>query len=94
MPSEDTKNFRCNQYQTSQKVPCIVYADLECIIEKIDECKNNLQNLSTTKLSKHIPSGFSMSTISPFRSIENKHDVHRSKDGMKTFCGFLRGHYQ
>ena len=26
-----------------------------------------------TKVSKHIPLGFSMSTISLFRSIENKH---------------------
>ena len=32
-------------------------------------------NISTTKLSEHIPSGFSMSTISPFRDIENMHDV-------------------
>ena len=31
-----------------------------------------------------------MSTRSPFRSIENKHDVYRSKDGMKKFCEFLR----
>ena len=31
-----------------------------------------------------------MSTISSFRSIENKHDVNRGKDCMKKFCGFLR----
>ena len=42
-----------------------IYADLECIIEKIDGCKNNLQNLSTANASEHIPSGFSMSTILP-----------------------------
>ena len=35
-----------------------------------------------TKVSKHIPSGFSMSTISLFRSIENKHDLYRDKDCM------------
>ena len=33
-----------------------------------------------------------MSTISSFRSIENKHDVHRGKDCMKKFCEFLREH--
>ena len=33
-----------------------------------------------------------MSTISSFRSIENRHDVYRSKDCMKTFCEFLREH--
>ena len=49
-----------------------VYADIECIIEKIDGCKNNPENSSTAKVSEHIPSGFSMSTISSFTSIENK----------------------
>ena len=53
----------------------IIYADLECIIEKIDGCKNNPKNSSPTKVSEHIPSGFSMSRISSFRSIENKDDV-------------------
>ena len=33
-----------------------------------------------------------MSTISSFRSIENKHDVYRSKDCTKKFCNFLREH--
>ena len=41
---------------------------------------------------QHIPSGFSMSTISSFRSIENKHDVYRGKDCIKKFCEFLRDH--
>ena len=77
MPSEDTKILEFNQYQKSDKAPFIIYADLECIIEKIDGWKNNPENLSTTKVSEHIPSGFSMSTISSFRSIENKHDVYR-----------------
>ena len=62
-----------------------MYADLECIIQKIDECKNNPKNSSTTKVSEHFPSGFLMSTISLCRSVENKHDVYRSKDCMKIF---------
>ena len=33
-----------------------------------------------------------MPTISSFRSIENKHDVYRSKDYMKKLCKFLREH--
>ena len=92
MPSEDTKILEFNQYQKSDKAPFIIYADLECIIEKIDGCKNNPENSSTTKVSKHIPSGFSMSTISSFRSIENKHDVYRGKDCMRKFSEFLREH--
>ena len=75
MPSEDTKILEFNQYQKSDKVPFIIYADLECIIEKIDGCKSNTENLSITIVSKHIPSGFSMHKISSFRRIENKYDV-------------------
>ena len=33
-----------------------------------------------------------MSTISSFRSIENKHDVYRGKDCMKKVGEFLREH--
>ena len=53
------------------------------MIEKIDECKNNPENSSTTKVSKHTPSGFSIATISLFSSIENKHDVYKGKGCMK-----------
>ena len=92
MPSDDTKILKFKQYQKSDKEPFIIYADLECITEKIDVCKNNPENSFTTKVSKHIPSDFSMSTISSFRSIENKHDVFCCKDCMKKFCEFLREH--
>ena len=48
-----------------------------------NDCKSNPENSPTTKVSRHIPSGFSMSTISPFGSRENKHDVYTSKDCTK-----------
>ena len=47
---------------------------------------------STSKVSEHISPGFSMYTISSFRSIENKHDMYRGKSCMKKFCESLRGH--
>ena len=74
MPFEDTKRLRFSENQISDKAPFIIYAGLECIVEKIDGCKNNLENSSKKKVSEHIPSGFSMSTISSLKSIENKHD--------------------
>ena len=92
MPSEDTKILEFNQNEKSNKAPFIIYANLECIIEEIDGCKNNPENSSTTKVSEHILSGFSMSTISSFKSIENKHDMYRGKDSMKKLCEFLKDH--
>ena len=92
MPFEDTEILEFNQYQKSDKAPFIIYADLECFTKKIDGCKNNPENSSTTKVSKDILSGFSMSTLSSFKSIENKHDVCIGKDCMKKFCESLREH--
>ena len=92
MPSEDTKILEFNQYQKSDKAPFIIYADLECLIEKINGCKNNPENPFTAKIGEHIPSSFSMSTISSFKSTENMHDVYKGKVCMKTFCESLRDH--
>ena len=36
MHSENTKILEFTQYQKSDKAPCIIYADLYCIIEMID----------------------------------------------------------
>ena len=62
MSSEDTRILQFNQHQESDEAPFIIYADLECIIGKVVRCKNNPENSSTTKVSKHIPSRVSMST--------------------------------
>ena len=75
MPSEDIEIWEFNQYQKSDKVPFNIYADLERLTEKIDGCKSNLENSFTTKIGWHIPSVFSMSAISSFESMENKHNV-------------------
>ena len=92
MPPENKKILEFNQYQKSAKAQFIIYADLECVIEKIKECKNNLENSSTAKIGKRIPSDFKISTISSFNRIENKHDVHRGKDCMKKLCESVREH--
>ena len=40
------------------KVPFIVYADLESLLEKINARHNNPKKSSTTKINKHAPSGY------------------------------------
>ena len=84
MSSEDNKILEFNHYQNSYKIPSIIYAYLKFLIKR-DECKNNSQKSSIAKLGEHVSSGFSMSTISLFKEIENKHDVYRGKDSMKKF---------
>ena len=80
MSTKDPKIFGFSQYQKSDKALFIIYADLECLIENIDECKNNLENSITTKVEDYIPWNFSIFTISSFR------------DCMKKFCESLIKH--
>ena len=65
------------------------------------DAKIILKNSSRTNVSKHIPSVFSISTISVFQSVENKHDVwimvkilsdKEDKTCKRKFCEFLREH--
>ena len=63
IPSEDIKRFELNQYRKFNKAPLFVNADLECLIEKIGEYKNNSENSFTKKLDQNIQSGFVMSTM-------------------------------
>ena len=58
MPSEDNKILEFNQNEKVDRALFIIYACLECIIEKIEACKRNPENSSTTLLTKDIPSVF------------------------------------
>ena len=69
---------------------CIIYADIESLIKKIDGCANNQEKSSTTKIGEHIPCGYSLSTIWAFDHIENKHTLDHWEDCMKKFCSSLR----
>ena len=90
--SEDTKILEFNLYKKSDRAPFIIYTDVESLIEKIDVCKHNPEKSSMTKVSEHIPSSFSMSTIASFKDIGNKHGIYKGKDCMKKFCESLREH--
>ena len=49
MPDEDNEILKYNPGEKSLKVPVIIYADLECLLEKIDTCQNNPEESYTEK---------------------------------------------
>ena len=71
---------------------CIIDANLQSMIKKIDNCKNNPEKSSTTKIGEHIPCGYSMSNIWTFDNTENRYSLYREKDCVKKFCIYLREH--
>ena len=68
------------------KVPFIIYADLESLLEKMSTCHNNPEKSSTTKINKHTPSGYLLFTPCSFDATKNKLDYSRGKNCMKNFC--------
>ena len=56
----------------SDKMPYIIYADIESLIKKIDGCTANPEKPSTTKKAEYVPCGYSMSTIYAFYQIMEK----------------------
>ena len=72
MPSNDNDLINYNKGEKSLKLPFIIYADLECLLEKISTCYNNPNLSSTTKINQHVPSGYSIFTNCSFDELYNK----------------------
>ena len=71
------------------KVPWVIYADFESIVEKIHDCKPDPSGSSTTKTEMHTPCGFSFmavrsdgETMGPF--------VYRGENTVKGFLYYLQ----
>ena len=92
MPNEDNKIIKYNQGEKSIKSPFIIYADLECLLEKTSTRYKYLEESSTTEINKHTPSGYPLFTHCSFDKTKNKLDYYRGEDCMKKFCLDLREH--
>ena len=92
MPTKDNNIIKYNQGEKSIKLPFIIYANLECLLEKMSTCQNNLNESSTTEINKHTPSGYSLYTHCSFDKSKHKRDYYRGKNCVKKFCKDLRTH--
>ena len=92
MPTKKNNIIKYNHGEKSMKLPFVIYADLECFLEKMSICINNPNESSTTKISKHTPSGYSIFTHCSFDKSKNKLNYYRGKDCMKKFSNDLREH--
>ena len=92
IPDKDNNTIIYNQGEKSIKLPFVVYADLECLLEKMSTCYNNPEKSSTTKINKFTPSGYSIFTHCSFDKSKNELNYYRGEDCMKKFCKDLREH--
>ena len=72
IPCPNNNSIKYNQGEKSLELPFIIYADLECLLKKIDTCYNNPDLSSTTKINQHIPSGYSIYTNRSFDKSNKK----------------------
>ena len=72
-------------YMKLDKMSYSIYADIESLVKKIGNCKNNPEKSSKTKIGKHIPCGYSMPTNWAFNHMKNKHSLYPGQDCVKSF---------
>ena len=90
MPNEDNTILKYNYGKNSLKVLAIIYADIECLLEKIHSCQNNLEKPYTKKKNKHTLFGYSLFTNCSFDATKSKLDCYRGKDCMERFFKDLK----
>ena len=91
-PTKDNNTINYNHGEKSMKLPFLIHADLECLLEKMSTCINNPNESSTTKINKHTPSGYSIFTHCSFDESKNKLNYYRKDVCMNKFCKDLREH--
>ena len=90
MPDVDNNILESKPGKKSLKHPFIIYADLECLLLKMNACNNNPNKSYTTVKALHKPSGYSLLISYSFDKSENKQTYYRGRDCMKRFCDDLK----
>ena len=90
MPNEDNKILKYIPGEKSLKVPFIIYADVECLLQKIKSCQNNPEKSYTEKKAVQKPSGYSLITCCSFDKSKNERKYYRENECMKIFCSDLK----
>ena len=88
----DVDNILKSKPGKSLKHPFTIYADLECLLLKMNTCNNNLNKSYTTAKALHKPPGYSLLTSCSFDKLKNKQNYYRKRDCMKRFCNDLQEH--
>ena len=85
MPNQDNEFIKYYYGEKSLKVTGIIYADLECLPEKMHLCQNNLEKSYTDK-------SYSLFTNCSLDATKSKLDRYRGKHCMEKFCKDVRVH--
>jgi len=85
MPSEEDKWLRFTDVSKQLKVPFVVYADFECILERRYGCQPDPKRSSTIRLAKHVPSGFTYKVVGVTEDLTEAHVTYRGPNAADVF---------
>ena len=71
------------------KVPFIMHADFESILEPIQGVGNNPAISSARGINNHVPSGWCIRNQSGYGKVENPLKLYRGKDCVEKFCDHI-----
>ena len=86
---ENTMEFKNHHKQ--MKVPYVVYADFECVLEKIDGCEPSPKESFTVKTEKHEPCGFSYIVVRSDGTLSGPF-TYRGREAVYVFLVWLQNH--
>ena len=91
MPKEgSTVEFKDGQNQF--RVPFIMYADFEFILEPMDPVEPGSPSQPyTNEVNQHTPSGWSVYSKFAYGDVDNPLRTYRGKDSIETFCNYIKG---
>lgn len=86
LPNEKNKYLKFKNFHHREKVPFVVYADLECILEKVegDQAKN------TQNIQKHIPFSIGYYLKCSYDDSLSKYEFYRGRDCQNWFVEKLQ----
>ena len=78
--------------QNQFRVPYIMYADFESILEPMGAVDSGSPNQPyTNEVNQHTPSGWCVSSKFAYRDLDNPLGTYRGKDCIDTFCNYIKG---
>ena len=76
--------------QNQFKVPFIIYADFESILESIQGPNPDPKESYTSEVTKHSPSGWCVYSKFAYGEVKDPLKLYRGKDCLEKFCDYIR----
>ena len=91
MLKEGENKMSITNYHKQMKAPYVIYANFECVLEKIDGCEPSLDASFKLKTEKHEPCGFSYIAVRSDGKLFGPFP-YRGRDAVYVFLSWLQNH--